>query len=330
GRLAGPRPGSPDSRLRHHPLLLALLCRLPPRAFRAGAGTGVPRLSLSPRFGLDAHPLLVRRAAVFGPVLGAVGRHGRRLCGGQRLLADPAPGSPGYGTRRQAGASRGSCVAPGVARGKALSPHRGNRTAGPSPRRCAAPGPPVGAQGWQPGLPLAPGGRLARWAGGSLGPVLDALGVVRRAGPLGAVRPAAYTGTWRVQGTGGGTSVGGQRGFVVWLTGLSGAGKSTIATGLAAELQGRGYPVEVLDGDEVRQHLSKGLGFSRADRNTNVERIAYVAKLLAKHGVVVITAAISPYREARARARQEIGEFVEVYVNCPLEVCAARDVKGLY
>lgn len=124
--------------------------------------------------------------------------------------------------------------------------------------------------------------------------------------------------------------MGGQRGFVVWLTGLSGAGKSTIATGLAAELQGRGYPVEVLDGDEVRQHLSKGLGFSRADRTTNVERIAYVAKLLAKHGVVVITAAISPYREARARARQEIGEFVEVYVNCPLEVCAARDVKGLY
>ncbi|HEY8497371.1 MAG TPA: adenylyl-sulfate kinase [Limnochordales bacterium] len=124
--------------------------------------------------------------------------------------------------------------------------------------------------------------------------------------------------------------MGDQRGFVVWLTGLSGAGKSTIATGLAEELRGRGYPVEVLDGDEVRQHLSKGLGFSRADRNTNVERIAYVAKLLAKHGVVVITAAISPYREARARARQEIGAFVEVYVNCPLEVCAARDVKGLY
>ncbi|OUM99397.1 MAG: adenylyl-sulfate kinase [Firmicutes bacterium ZCTH02-B6] len=124
--------------------------------------------------------------------------------------------------------------------------------------------------------------------------------------------------------------MGDQRGFVVWLTGLSGAGKSTIAAGLAKELQSRGYPVEVLDGDEVRQRLSKGLGFSRADRNTNVERIAYVAKLLAKHGVVVITAAISPYREARERARHEIGDFVEVYVNCPLEVCAARDVKGLY
>ncbi|HLT59048.1 MAG TPA: adenylyl-sulfate kinase [Limnochordales bacterium] len=121
-----------------------------------------------------------------------------------------------------------------------------------------------------------------------------------------------------------------QAGFVLWLTGLSGAGKSTIAGGLARELRARGRRVEVLDGDEVRRVLSQGLGFSRADRDANVMRIAYVAKLLARHGVIVIVAAISPYREARERARQEIGRFVEVYVRCPLEVCVQRDVKGLY
>lgn len=120
------------------------------------------------------------------------------------------------------------------------------------------------------------------------------------------------------------------RGFVVWMTGLSGAGKSTLSQMLAREFRWRGHEVEVLDGDEVRQHLSKGLGFSREDRDTNVKRIAFVAKLLARHGVIVITAAISPYREARAWARQEIKDFVEVYVNCPVEVCADRDVKGLY
>lgn len=119
-------------------------------------------------------------------------------------------------------------------------------------------------------------------------------------------------------------------GLVVWLTGLSGAGKSTLAVLLAEELRERGHAVEILDGDEVRRVLSQGLGFSRADRDANVERIAYVAKLLARHGVIVITAAISPYREARARARHEIERFVEVYVRCPVEVCAARDVKGLY
>lgn len=120
------------------------------------------------------------------------------------------------------------------------------------------------------------------------------------------------------------------RGFVVWMTGLSGAGKSTLAQKLAREFRWRGRQVEVLDGDEVRQHLSKGLGFSREDRDTNVKRIAFVAKLLAQHGVIVITAAISPYREARAWARREIKDFVEVYVKCPVEVCADRDVKGLY
>lgn len=121
-----------------------------------------------------------------------------------------------------------------------------------------------------------------------------------------------------------------ERGFVLWMTGLSGAGKSTLAQLLAREFRWRGYKVEVLDGDEVRQHLSQGLGFSREDRDTNVRRIAYVAKLLARHGVIVITAAISPYRDARAWARREIRDFVEVYVKCPLEVCAERDVKGLY
>ncbi len=121
-----------------------------------------------------------------------------------------------------------------------------------------------------------------------------------------------------------------ERGFVLWMTGLSGAGKSTLAELLEREFRWRGHKVEVLDGDEVRQHLSKGLGFSREDRDTNVKRIAYVAKLLARHGVIVITAAISPYREAREWARREIGDFVEVYVKCPLDVCAERDVKGLY
>jgi adenylyl-sulfate kinase len=99
---------------------------------------------------------------------------------------------------------------------------------------------------------------------------------------------------------------------------------------LEKELQARGRAVEVLDGDEVRQRLTKGLGFSREDRNENIRRIAYVAKLLTRVGGVAITAAISPYRELRDKARDEIVNFVEVYVNCPLEVCIRRDVKGLY
>ena len=119
-------------------------------------------------------------------------------------------------------------------------------------------------------------------------------------------------------------------GFAVWLTGLVGAGKSTIARGLAATLRERGYRVEVLDGEEVRQELSRGLGFSKEDRDLNVGRLAYVAHLLARNGVVAIVAAVSPYRAAREAARRRIGRFAEVYVRCPLDELVRRDVKGLY
>ena len=123
------------------------------------------------------------------------------------------------------------------------------------------------------------------------------------------------------------------KGGIVWLTGLSGAGKSTLATALAARL-GPQRPVELLDGDEVRTFLSAGLTFSRADRDTNVRRIGYVARLLGKHGVLVFVSAISPYTATRAEVRhaaQTAGlAFVEVYVNAPLTTVAARDVKGLY
>ena len=124
------------------------------------------------------------------------------------------------------------------------------------------------------------------------------------------------------------------QGFVLWFTGLSGAGKSTLATRVAGVFAARGYRVEVLDGDEVRTHLSKGLGFSKEDRDTNVRRIGFVARLLARHGVIAITAAISPYADVRAemRAAAEAADvpFVEVYVSCPVSVLAERDVKGLY
>jgi sulfate adenylyltransferase/3'-phosphoadenosine 5'-phosphosulfate synthase len=119
-------------------------------------------------------------------------------------------------------------------------------------------------------------------------------------------------------------------GFVVWFTGLSGSGKSTLATLVAAELRARGVHVEVLDGDEVRTHLSKGLGFSREDRDDNVRRIGFVAKLLARAGACAMTAAISPYRAVRDEQRRAIGRFVEVYCKCPIDVLAARDPKGLY
>lgn len=119
-------------------------------------------------------------------------------------------------------------------------------------------------------------------------------------------------------------------GFTVWLTGLSGAGKSTIAEGLAEELRRRGLPVEVLDGDVVRKSLSKGLGFSREDRDENIRRIGFVAGLLARNGVAVIVAAISPYRSTRDEVRASLGDFVEVHVDAPLEVCEKRDTKGLY
>lgn len=120
-------------------------------------------------------------------------------------------------------------------------------------------------------------------------------------------------------------------GATIWFTGLSGAGKTTIARLVEAELTRLGRPVEVLDGDVVRTHLSKGLGFSKEDRDENIRRIGFVCNLLSKHGVFAIAAAISPYRDIRAEIRTAAGgRFVEVFVNCPLEECARRDVKGLY
>jgi adenylylsulfate kinase len=121
------------------------------------------------------------------------------------------------------------------------------------------------------------------------------------------------------------------RGFTVWFTGLSGAGKTTISEIVEKELRGRFGKVEVLDGDIVRTNLSKGLGFSREDRDTNILRIGFVAELLTRNGVGVIVSAISPFKEVRDQVRRNIGEdFIEVYVDAPLEVCAERDVKGLY
>jgi adenylyl-sulfate kinase len=119
-------------------------------------------------------------------------------------------------------------------------------------------------------------------------------------------------------------------GLVVWFTGLSGAGKSTLAEALVPKLLAVGKKTEVLDGDVVRTHLSKGLGFSREDRETNVARIAFVSHLLARNGVTVLVAAISPFRETRQKARELIGDFVEIYVAPPLGECIKRDVKGLY
>jgi adenylylsulfate kinase len=120
------------------------------------------------------------------------------------------------------------------------------------------------------------------------------------------------------------------KGFTLWFTGLSGAGKSTLSEIIEHRFRGSGQKVEVLDGDVVRTHLSKGLGFSREDRDTNIKRIAFVCGLLTRNDVVCISAAISPYRETRQWARDHIGDFVEVYVKCPIEVCRQRDVKGLY
>jgi adenylyl-sulfate kinase len=121
-----------------------------------------------------------------------------------------------------------------------------------------------------------------------------------------------------------------ETGFVLWLTGLSGAGKSTVAAKLAPALAERGHRVELLDGDEVRTHLGQGLGFSRADRDTNIARIGYVAAKLARHGVAVLVAAISPYRQARDQVRASVDRFVEVHVAAPVATCAERDPKGLY
>jgi adenylylsulfate kinase len=122
----------------------------------------------------------------------------------------------------------------------------------------------------------------------------------------------------------------GKRGFVVWFTGLSGAGKTTVAERLEQVLRERGHKVESLDGDVVRTHLSKGLGFSKEDRDANIRRIGFVAHLLQRNGVAVICSAISPYREIRDENRALIGDFVEVYAKCPIDVLAERDVKGLY
>lgn len=121
-----------------------------------------------------------------------------------------------------------------------------------------------------------------------------------------------------------------QKGFTLWFTGLSGSGKSTIAERVALKLERKGIPVEILDGDVVRTHLSKGLGFSREDRDENIKRVGFVCQLLSRHGVAVIASVISPYREARDHNRQKIKNFVEVYTRCPVEVCEERDLKGLY
>src|SRR5262245_34776715 len=121
-----------------------------------------------------------------------------------------------------------------------------------------------------------------------------------------------------------------KKGFTIWFTGLSGAGKTTLARIIESQLRERGFKVEVLDGDIIRTNLSKGLGFSKEDRDTNIRRIGFVCNLLSRNEVVAIAAAISPYREIRDELRQQIGDFVEVYVQCPLEVLADRDVKGLY
>lgn len=119
-------------------------------------------------------------------------------------------------------------------------------------------------------------------------------------------------------------------GATIWLTGLSGAGKSTIASLLAERLQAAGARVEVLDGDIVRTNLSKGLGFSKEDRDTNIRRIGFVCGLLSRNGVIAIAAAISPYRRLRAEVRASTTNFVEVFAYCPLEKLVERDVKGLY
>lgn len=121
-----------------------------------------------------------------------------------------------------------------------------------------------------------------------------------------------------------------QRGVTVWFTGLSGSGKTTISQALEKKLRAAGAKLEVLDGDIVRTNLTKGLGFSKEDRDENVRRIGFVSHLLTRNGVIVLVSAISPYRGVRDQVRQRIGDFVEVYANTPVEVCEQRDVKGLY
>ena len=121
-----------------------------------------------------------------------------------------------------------------------------------------------------------------------------------------------------------------QRGVTVWFTGLSGSGKTTISRKVAQILRAQDYPLEILDGDIVRTNLTKGLGFSKEDRDENIRRIGFVSHLLTRNGVIVLVSAISPYRIVREEVRNRVGDFVEVYVNAPLNVCEERDVKGLY
>ncbi|MCW5935661.1 MAG: adenylyl-sulfate kinase [Fimbriimonadia bacterium] len=121
-----------------------------------------------------------------------------------------------------------------------------------------------------------------------------------------------------------------QRGCTIWFTGLSGSGKTTISQRVEQFLRDHGYKVEVLDGDIVRTNLTKGLGFSKEDRDENIRRIGFVSHLLTRNGVFVLVSAISPYRDVRDEVRNRIGDFLEVYANAPLEVCEERDVKGLY
>ncbi len=120
------------------------------------------------------------------------------------------------------------------------------------------------------------------------------------------------------------------RGVTIWFTGLSGSGKTTISQEIEKKLRAAGAKLEVLDGDIVRTNLTKGLGFSKEDRDENVRRIGFVSHLLTRNGVIVLVSAISPYRAVRDQVRQRIGDFIEVYANAPVEVCEERDVKGLY
>ncbi len=121
-----------------------------------------------------------------------------------------------------------------------------------------------------------------------------------------------------------------QKGFTLWFTGLPCSGKSAVADRVAGILREHNLKVERLDGDVVRKSLCRDLGFSKKDRDENIRRVAFVAKLLTRNGVAVLTSFISPYREIREEARKEIGDFIEVYVKCPIEVCMSRDVKGMY
>jgi adenylylsulfate kinase len=121
-----------------------------------------------------------------------------------------------------------------------------------------------------------------------------------------------------------------QRGFTAWFTGLPCSGKTTIADGVAEVLRGRDLKVERLDGDIVRKGLTSDLGFSKEDRDENIKRVTYVAKLLTRNDVAVLATFVSPYRERRAKTREEIGDFVEIYTRCPVEICIERDDKGMY